>query len=196
MPLSKAHKADTRARIVAAAGKLFRRHGFDGVGIGKIMAEAGLTHGGFYAHFPSKAALLGEVLTDQAEITQRLARRKGTTRAELNAQLRGFLDYYLDPANLDDIGGRCFLASLSNDVARAPKAVKRTYGRTINDVVREFKRGLEDADGRDADALEALTLAIGAVTVARAVDDPDVAGDVLATSRKAIAKRLSQPLTG
>lgn len=190
MPLSKAHKAETRARIVAAAGKLFRRHGFDGVGIEKIMAEAGLTHGGFYAHFASKADLLAEVMVEQAEITHRLRRRKGATQVELNTQLGVFLDYYLDPANTEDIAARCFLATLSNDTARAPKLVKRRYGETINNVLAEFKRGLNQSGAREADAIEALTLAIGAITVARAVDDPALAKRVLTTSRKAIAKRL------
>ena len=95
------------------------------------MAEAGLTHGGFYAHFRSKADLLAAVMAEKAEIKDRLARRKGQTTADLNAQVAGFLDYYLDPANVDDIGARCFLASLSNDAARGPKAVKRRYGETI-----------------------------------------------------------------
>ncbi|MBM3512408.1 MAG: TetR/AcrR family transcriptional regulator [Alphaproteobacteria bacterium] len=190
MPLSKAHKAETRARIVAAAGKLFRRHGFDGIGIEKIMAAAGLTHGGFYAHFPSKAALLAEVMVEEAEITQRLARRRGTTRAELNAELSGFLDFYLDPANATDIGGRCFLASLSNDTARAPKIARQKYRQTITDVLHEFKRGLVNSEARDADAIEALALAIGAITIARAVDDTTLAADILTASRKAIGERL------
>ena len=189
MPLSKAHKAETRARIVAEAGKLFRRRGFDGVGIDAIMAEAGLTHGGFYAHFKSKADLLAAVMTDQVEIVARLQSRKGETKAELNAKLASFLDYYLDPNNLADIGGRCFLASLSNDAARGPRAVKAQYAATIADSLHEFQRGLEGDDRAD-DAVEALTLAIGAVTVARAVDDPKLAAKVLITCRKAIAKRL------
>ncbi len=192
MPLSKAHKAETRARIVTAAGQLFRRHGFDGVGIEKIMAAAGLTHGGFYAHFRSKADLLAAVMAEQAEITDRLARRKGKTAADLNAQLAKFLDYYLDPANIDDIGGRCFLASLSNDAARGPKAVKRRYTETIKGVIGEFTRSLNRAETRTADAVEALALTIGAITIARAVDDPAVAATILTTGRRAAAKRLSR----
>lgn len=192
MPLSKAHKAETRARIVTAAGQLFRRHGYNGVGIERVMAEAGMTHGGFYAHFSSKAQLLAAVMADEREINERLARRRGGNKAKLNEQLGRLLDYYLDPGNVDDIGGRCFLASLSNDAARAPAMVKRRYTETITDLVHEFMRGLPTGAAHKRKALESITLALGAITMARAIDDPALSAKVLRTSRKAIAGRLAQ----
>ncbi len=76
------HKARTRERILREAGRLFRRHGYQGVGIDRIMTRARLTRGGFYGHFPSKAALFAAVVDQGTDFVRRLREARGRGTAE------------------------------------------------------------------------------------------------------------------
>ncbi len=98
----KGHKADTHKRVVEIAARRFRSDGIDGVGVASLMADAGLTHGGFYAHFASKEALVKEALIAALASSSVFARKAAGEAAPLD--LRAYIGSYLSPAHRDASG--------------------------------------------------------------------------------------------
>lgn len=183
MPLSAEHKERSRQAIVDAAARLFRRHGFDGVGIDDIMAAAGLTRGGFYNHFRSKAALFEHVVAHKHGFIDLMRRRDGVGRARLRAQGQAIVDDYLNPDHLAEVGEGCTMAALLGDVARAGPAAKRGFGAAIDRLAGEFARGLENAAPRDPRALASLALCVGGLGLARGIGDRKLAAALLKACR-------------
>jgi TetR/AcrR family transcriptional repressor of nem operon len=172
------HKEAVRRRILARAGRLFRRHGYDGVGIDRIMAAADLTRGGFYGYFRSKADLFAQVLAEPHDFVERLRARSGSQPAELRSGAAEVIGGYLDAANRQAVGTGCPVAALSVDVARAPRSVRRAYTDKVEDLLAELSRGLAprpDAEPVDPRAARALALCVGGIVVARALDDARLA---------------------
>src|SRR5215475_752830 len=117
MRMTDERKAETRERILAAAGELFRSQGIDAVGVDAIMHAAGLTHGGFYSHFASKEALVGEV--SATSLAHSAARWERISEEEAPpAALARIVDGYLDPAHVAAMERSCVLATLGAEVAR------------------------------------------------------------------------------
>lgn len=183
---SKQHKAQTRTRLLEQARGAFRRGGFEAVSIDKLMAGAGLTRGGFYAHFKSKEALFQEVLAAPSGLVGRLRRLAAGDRASAVSVLRE----YLDPA-LRDSREQCPMVAHAMDVRRGPDERSRRYQRHIQDLVAELERvgGLEAGD--DA-ALEAAILAVGGATLAVAVHDDAFAEAIERRSEAAIERLLER----
>jgi TetR/AcrR family transcriptional regulator, transcriptional repressor for nem operon len=185
MPLSKQHKAATRERIVASAGRVFRGVGFDAAGVGAVMADAGLTHGGFYAHFASKQDLLREVLTNDHGFIRLLARREPASLPSWRRQTAKVFADYLHPDHLGEVAAGCSFAALSADAARADDTVREGYRGAWMRLVGELLRGPhEDALAAYASAANApreraaalAGMAIGAVSLARVLaPDPTAA---------------------
>jgi AcrR family transcriptional regulator len=179
-------RTETHQRIVEAAGRLFREHGIDGVGVDAIMRKAGLTHGGFYAHFPSKEALVAEVahtlLEKAAERWDHISQS-----SDREAALRRIVESYLSPDHLTSTSA-CPLTTISTDVAR------RTASRGA---MAEPLRGMVDALGRclpgRPEALAGLATMVGSVVLARLADDPLLAAEFLAAAE---ANVLAQANTG
>lgn len=175
--------AGTRQRILDAAAPLFQRHGTDGVGVDAIMHAAGLTHGGFYAHFPSKEALIAECaaasLARSAARWQRVAAEQPAPEA-----LSQLVGAYLDPRHLQGDGRGCVLATIGADIARRPAA---RAGITVS--LRRMIAALGQClPGRGAArkrrrAIAALSCLVGAVTLARIADDPALATEILEAAR-------------
>lgn len=166
-----ARKADSRQRIIDAAGSLFRRHGIDGVGVDAIMHAAGLTHGGFYGHFPSKESLAAEV--SAAALARSAARWERISHNEEPAEaLRRIVGAYLDPAHLTAVESGCVLATLGPEMARRPEARAGIAG-SIRAMLAALGRCMPDAPPERANA--ALSAMVGAVVLARLTDDPAMA---------------------
>jgi TetR/AcrR family transcriptional repressor of nem operon len=179
------HKARTRRRILEQAAALFRREGYRGVGIDRIMAAAGLTRGGFYAHFPSKAALFAEVVGQEPDFARRL-------RAADDA--RDVIAGYLDPANRDKIARGCTLATLTDEVPRRDRAAQRAYAEHVEQLVRAFEAHVpEDVPDRRARALEAVALCVGGIGLARGVGDGALARELLAVCRERASAAITDP---
>jgi AcrR family transcriptional regulator len=186
MPLSKEHKAKTRQKILDAAGVLFREHGFDGIGIEDIMAKAGLTRGGFYAHFASKADLFANVLKGESAFTRMLNERRGQTKADA---LNGALDVlatYLDPDNIAYVTSTCPMVSLARDVDKGGAPAREALTHVTSELISLLKSAMSgsSADQANADqihrrALAVLALCVGGVTVARTAADPVLAQTML-----------------
>ena len=169
--------AANREKILDVAGTLFRQHGFDGIGVADIMKHAGLTHGGFYGHFASKEDLA-------AEITARVLGRPGWAERLTRSATPTFSDVvgsYLSPRHRDDAGHGCLFAALASDVARQPKAVRRAFTEGLRDRVEALRKLLpgRSAPARREKALATMAGLVGAMILARAVDDPALSDEIL-----------------
>ena len=168
MGYSAEHSDRTRRRILEAAGRLFRRHGFAGAKIDEIMAEADLTRGGFYAHFESKADLFAAVMRDELEFTRqlRLALERDPEQGAVEA-----IDYYLNPQNRKKIARGCTVVSNAADLARADAATRRGFAHSFDDLADEFASiaGGDSEEERRGRGLAALSTCVGAVVLARAL---------------------------
>jgi TetR/AcrR family transcriptional regulator, transcriptional repressor for nem operon len=172
MRYSTEHKEQTRARIIDAAGQLFRTEGYGGSGIDGLTKAAGVTNGAFYGHFKSKSeAFRTAVLAGLDELRFAVAELK-TGRGK--RWLRTFVDIYLGPKRTCHIGQSCALPSLSPDVMRADAETRRVYETELRRIIDEVASGLSDRATvkRDDAAIALLALLAGGVTLARAVADP------------------------
>lgn len=170
--VSQEQARQNRERIVTTAARLFRERGIAGVSVADVMAEAGLTHGGFYKHFASKDALVAEAVT--AAFTEQAAATGATGRA-------GLLAAYLSPAHRDHPGGGCPTAGFGGDVARASAgdATRTAYAAGVEGFARRL------GDGGDLD-LAALSTMVGALILARATAGTDLSDRILEAGRAAL----------
>jgi TetR/AcrR family transcriptional repressor of nem operon len=167
-------RAETRQRILTAAGHLFREHGVDGVGVDAVMKEAGLTHGGFYLHFPSKEALAAEV--SQSLLEKAAGRWDQLSRsAEPEAALKAIVRNYLDPERVES-AQCCPLTTLGPDVARRPSS-REAVGGALRGMLESLGRCLPGQQRQQA--MASLSTMVGAVVLARLADDPALARDFL-----------------
>jgi TetR/AcrR family transcriptional repressor of nem operon len=186
MPYPLNHGRETRARIVTSARKLFNCLGFDGVTIGDIMKDAGLTHGGFYRHFESKSDLYAEVLDCFFTDPEWSCGWKGIEEFDETAEMAPqIIRAYLSNAHFDDIENACPMVALPSDVARASDNAKRAYRAAFEGMVAILEQG---ASSRDS-ALVIAALCVGGMVIARASDDRTL-GDELRRAAMAVALRL------
>ena len=175
-------KADSRQRIVDAAGSLFRQYGIDGVGVDAIMHAAGLTHGGFYGHFASKEALAAEVsagaLARSAARWERISRN-----GDLADALRQIVRAYLDPAHVRTTESGCVLATLGPEVARRPDA-RTGMAEPVRTMLAALERCMPGASPGQAKAT--LSAMVGAVVLARLAEDPATAEQFLDAVKHAV----------
>jgi TetR/AcrR family transcriptional repressor of nem operon len=178
-------KDETRGRIVRAAARALRRHGYEGTGVADVMKDAGLTHGGFYAHFASRDALLAAA-ADQAgaESLESLGRSVGS--AKRGAELMALVDAYLSERHVAAPGHGlgCAIAAAGSEVPRQAPEVRRAAGRRVKDMIGLVERQLPDW-GKSATHERAMAITaslVGALVLARAVDDPPLSRAV----RKAV----------
>lgn len=187
MPYSKEHKARTRERIVRAAARAFRAQGLGGVGIPQVMGQAGLTHGGFYAHFTSKDELAAEACTaSAAESIERLVRK--AARTSPGDAVRTIIARYLSVPHRDDPASGCMIASLAGEVAHGPAVVRAAFTQGLMDYAAQLGAYLPadamgNADQQTDEALVLLAGMAGALQLARAVDDPQVSERILDAAR-------------
>ena len=186
MRVTREKAAENRARIVATASRLFREKGFDGVGLDAIMKEAGLTHGGFYGHFSSKEDLAAEAVVRVFE--------QGAELQSRYTNLADFVSDYLSENHFADRANGCVLAALGGDVARRGEAVRSgvtSYMRAALARLADLCRGT--AAARRRRAITTLAGVVGAMTLARAVEDPGLSDEILSTARQVFgsARRLA-----
>jgi TetR/AcrR family transcriptional regulator, transcriptional repressor for nem operon len=188
MKVSKEQTEANRLRILAAASKLFRERGFDGVGVADIMNEAGFTHGGFYNHFPSKEALAAEACG--ADIAQSAALREKWTWAE-------FADEYLGKRHRDRPETGCSVAALGGDAGRQGAEVQDKFAEGIETTIERLTASI-DAGGAGGDEKESREKAIrlfaelvGAIVLSRAVkkSDAKLSDEILDASRSILPKK-------
>ena len=192
MPYPPGHRDATRSAIIQAARKLFNRHGFDGVSIEQIMAETGLTHGGFYRHFDSKSDLYAEALqcffTDPGWDSRWDGIEIDRDAADIGPQI---VRAYLSRQHAEAVEDACPMVALPSDVARSGTAAKRAYETVFQAMIDILQRGARNGAAEDrAVAMSVAALCVGGMVIARATDDRDFA-DAVRETCQATALRLA-----
>jgi len=175
-----------RRRVLDAAGRAFREHGFGGVGVDGLAQAAGLTSGAFYVQFRSKAAAFRAVVT--AGVERLRLGIVGFKRRGGDAWFDAFAAYYLGSAHRRDVAGGCAVPSLSAEVARAGPSVRAEYEAELKRVAEEVAAGLGGGLPREA-AWPLLAQLAGGVLLARAVADEALAEEIAAATLVSLRKQ-------
>jgi AcrR family transcriptional regulator len=175
MPYTPKHKDGTRQRILESARRVFNRKGFSEATIDEIMADAGLSHGGFYRHFGSKGDLYAEAvrrfLCKEAPTPWRGKHGVGKTQA------RRVLDSYFSLDHFDDLERCCPLIGLPSEVSRSGDDVKAAYQEVVEKLLSIFEAELDGPRARER-ALAVVALCVGGMVLARGVDDLALADEL------------------
>jgi TetR/AcrR family transcriptional regulator, transcriptional repressor for nem operon len=189
MGTSRAEKAASHDRILDIAAARIRRDGIAGLAVADLMNEAGLTHGGFYRHFDSREQLVGEAtqraLSQGSEwtvVSGRLGGRRG---------LGALVDGYLSPWHRDHPETGCGVAGVASDVARDGTPARASYTRQVKECLTVIGDLIDGFDHRAAERQATITLSllVGAITIARAVDDPGLSDQILTNAADALKER-------
>lgn len=190
MRYSNEHKAETRRRVLKEAAQEIRAKGPDGVAVAGVMARAGLTHGGFYAHFESKDAMIADAIGTMFDDARERSDAIEHT-ADPRAALRAYVDFYLSPAHRDRRERGCPLPTLSGDLARSGGAQRERFGKGVKALTARLAKALGGIGVTDPHAEGSAMLAqmVGAVALARAVADPIQSDAILADARIGLIRR-------
>jgi TetR/AcrR family transcriptional regulator, transcriptional repressor for nem operon len=180
---SRQDKEKNHRQIVEIAAQKMRESGTEGPGVAEIMREAGLTHGGFYKHFDSRDDLVAEAV--EAAIAQ--ARESYTERVEgAEDPLAAFVDFYLSTAHRDDPGTGCPVVALGADAARSGERVRAAYRDQVESYIARMEELLGGGPDARRRAIAAVTSMVGAVLIARAVDDESLSEEILGEVRATV----------
>ena len=170
--------------IVAAASRMLRERGIQGLSVADLMQAAGLTHGGFYRHFASKEALVAEATRAAfSEVMARFELKPGRSTAA--AALKDYVADYLSIGHLEQPGIGCPIAAYGADIGREGNAVRLAYTEGLEILLAEIGKGLACPLGkRRARAAELLSLLCGTVVTARASGSSPMASDILASAHR------------
>jgi len=193
METTPSRKQLTHDRIVDAAARALRSTGFDGVGVADVMRQAGLTHGGFYAHFPSREALLAQALDHAGqESAQRLQRTIAAGKERGVSAFRALVDAYLSERHLLSPEGGCPVAALASEMPRQPGQVREVAATRVKSLLATVEAALPAGHSKDA----ALTVAgqlVGSLQLARALGDTAQGRRHLATARRLLLEQFEAP---
>ena len=188
------HKTDTHRKIVAAATELFRDRGLERVTVGEVMGKAGLTHGGFYAHFASKEALIAEALgSGSGTSASKLQAVAG--RAAPGGALKAMVQSYLSPAHRARRARGCIIAALSGEAGRAAPEARSALAARSRGLARTLLPHLPGppSESREDTARAAAACLIGGLILARLEDDPAESDRLLAACRRFILDGVERP---
>lgn len=192
-PAAQSRKEATHDRIVEVATRAIRRSGYAGTGVADIMKEAGLTHGGFYAHFASRDALLAEAGDRAGAESVALAARVAAA-APPGQALQAMLTAYLSPEHIAAIEVGCPVSALGSEMPRQAPEVRRAATIHIKEMIDLFARQLPNWGQPEAHAQAMATVCalIGTTILARAVDEPALS-DALCAATLAQFQETNQP---
>ena len=186
MDATRSKKELTHERIVAAAARALRRNGFGGVGVAEVMKEAGLTHGGFYAHFESREAMLAEAMARAGEDgSASLGLGVASRRARGASGFRAMVESYLSDAHLSGTEAGCPVAALVSEMPRQTSELREASARRVDGVVEMVRRTLPEPHASEQAMVIASTL-VGALQLARALGPNAKGKAVLAAVRKSL----------
>ncbi|GMV15056.1 MAG: TetR/AcrR family transcriptional regulator [Polyangiaceae bacterium] len=183
MPYSPEHKPKTHARIVAVASRLFRQEGFQATGVDRLMSAAGLTRGGFYAHFRDKAQLLIESLERAFDESHANLLERGHEELEGEEWARAASRRYLSDEHRAGLADGCAVPALGAEVARAPRSVQKVFARRIDGLLDAMAERLGGGVRARRRAIALLSSWVGALVLARAVGDKDLGAEILGAVR-------------
>jgi TetR/AcrR family transcriptional repressor of nem operon len=178
MKVSRELVAEQRSEILQVAGRLFRERGFDDVTVAEVMKEAGLTHGAFYGYFPSKEALVAEAI-EQALTTDGAATRKSAA---------AYADNYLSVKHRDNRAASCPFSSLGTEAARGSAELRHTMTESFRRQIDRFSAETEGDTPQEKRraAIAAWSAMVGAMVLARLVDDEKLSKEILSETRASL----------
>ena len=181
MRVSKERAAENRERILAEAARLFRERGLSGVGVDALTDAAGLTHGSLYSQFGSKERLAAEALSHALSTSAARMSDAGT--------LDDYVARYLSADHRERRGGGCAMAALGGEIPRQGAAIRRGFTDAVRAAMKRIAGLLPGRRESEDEALAVVATMVGALTLARAVDDPELSDRILAAARTRLASR-------
>ncbi|UFX42555.1 TetR/AcrR family transcriptional regulator [Bradyrhizobium sp. 41S5] len=190
MRYSKEHKQETHARIVKKAATRLRERGAHGIGVADLMKDAGLTHGGFYAHFDSREALVIEAFNyamDRA--TERW--RKVTAEVPPEKRLATMVDGYLSAAHRDDPGQGCAVPALGAEIARESPKTRKAFALKLDQMIDMMADQIQDVPRKTArkQAMATLATMMGTIVMSRIAGNGEMSDEILSAGREAVLGR-------
>jgi TetR/AcrR family transcriptional regulator, transcriptional repressor for nem operon len=178
------HKSNTKRKIVTTASELFRSQGIGNVGVTDLMQRAGLTHGGFYAHFSSKDALAAEACRAAFEESgQRL--KQLLEEVEPGRRFATAVERYLTPAHRDNSNKGCMAAALASEATHHPGPIRDAMTMGIRRWV-EIVQQMIEQDGLAIDSHAAVATMLGAIVLARTTADPRLSDQIISRARESL----------
>lgn len=185
-------KEISHQRIVDAAARALRRSGYAGTGVADIMKEAGLTHGGFYAHFDSRDALLAEAVVKAGRDNAAWFEQRTMARADSGASaLRIVIESYLRPEHLTGVETGCVVSAVLSEMPRQTPEVRAASAERIRRLIERVRKALPAG----ADAAQAQSIAstmVGALQLARGLDDERKGKAMLKSVRDALIEQYDR----
>jgi len=181
MRVSKEKAAENRERILTEAARLFREHGLSGVGVDALTDAAGLTHGSLYSQFGSKERLAAEAL----------GHALGTSSARMSdaGTLDDYITRYLSADHRERRGDGCVMAALAGEIPRQGAAIRHSFTDAVRAVMKRIASLMPGRRWSEDEALAIVATMVGALTLARAVDDPELSDRILAAARTRLTSR-------
>ena len=192
MRYSKEHKQETHARIVKKASVRLREKGAHGIGVADLMKEAGLTHGGFYAHFDSREALVIEAFAYAMDrSTERW--RKIAEETPADKRLATIVENYLTPVHRDDPGHGCAVPTLGAEIARESLKTRKAFAAKLEAMIDMMADQILDVPRKSArkQAVAALATMIGTLVLSRIAGNGEFSDEILAAGREAVVGRAT-----
>jgi len=192
MRYSKEHKQETHARIVKKASVRLREKGAHGIGVADLMKEAGLTHGGFYAHFDSREALVIEAFAYAMDrSTERW--RKIAEQTPADKRLATIVESYLTPVHRDDPGHGCAVPTLGAEIARESPKTRKAFAAKLEEMIDMMADQVLDVPRKSArkQAVAALATMMGTLVLSRIAGNGEFSDEVLSTGREAVLGRAA-----
>jgi TetR/AcrR family transcriptional regulator, transcriptional repressor for nem operon len=183
MRVTKQVAAENRRRILTAAARLFREQGIDGAGVDAITQAAGLTHGAFYSQFDSKEAVVAEALRLVLDESRDLWARDASGQDKSDA-LERIIDRYLSTRHRDSPGAGCAVAALGADIGRQPRKIRDVFTKRLGESL-DILAALvpaRTASRRYDEAIRLFSTMVGALVLARAVEDEALSRRILQTA--------------
>ena len=198
MRYSSEHKLETHARIVKKASVRLREKGAHGIGVADLMKEAGLTHGGFYAHFDSREALVIEAFAHAMDRSTERWRKLGEQTAPED-RLATIVASYLTPLHRDDPGHGCAVPALSAEIARESPKTRKAFAAKLEQMIDMLAMQIPDAAPKAAakaarqQAIAVIATMMGTMVMARVAGTGEFSEEILAAGREAVLGRAVAP---
>jgi TetR/AcrR family transcriptional regulator, transcriptional repressor for nem operon len=194
MRYSREHKLETHARIVKKASVRLREKGAHGIGVADLMKDAGLTHGGFYAHFDSREALVIEAFAHAMDrSTDRW--RKLAEQTAPDKRLATIVDSYLTPVHRDDPGHGCAVPTLGAEIARESPRTRKAFAAKLEQMIDMLAEQIPDVPRKAArrQAMGVLATMMGTLVLARVAGNGEFSDEILGAGREAVLDRATPP---
>jgi TetR/AcrR family transcriptional repressor of nem operon len=191
MRVTRQQAEENRQTVIDVASRLFREHGFDGIGLKDLMAGAGLTQGAFYKQFESKDDLAAQASKRALESAS--GRWSAAARSNPDAPLAAVVDFYLSMGHCAEKTDGCPVVALGSDAARQGPAVKAAFEAGIEEYLRMLGPWVGTADGNAPDnkAMAILSTMVGAVLLSRAVNDERMSKRFLEAAAESVLAQSS-----